>query len=49
MSVRELMPVIQTGAPPAVSAAKRARLVHRTRALAWVGLLVGLGANAVLG
>jgi divalent metal cation (Fe/Co/Zn/Cd) transporter len=38
LRARELMPVIRPGAPPSLPASERARLVRRTRALAWVGV-----------
>jgi divalent metal cation (Fe/Co/Zn/Cd) transporter len=38
MSTRELLPVIRPGAPPVLPAADRARLMRRTRALAWAGI-----------
>jgi len=38
LATRDVMPVIRAGAPPPLPAAERARLVRRTRALAWVGI-----------
>jgi divalent metal cation (Fe/Co/Zn/Cd) transporter len=38
LSARELLPVIRSGGPPELSAADRARLERRTRALAWAGI-----------
>ncbi|MDP9255794.1 MAG: hypothetical protein M3Q31_04480, partial [Actinomycetota bacterium] len=38
LNVRELLPVLRSGGPPALSVADRARLTRRTRALAWAGI-----------